>query len=119
VGSVDTSEFAVAVSATLGFLISMGWSQINWTWVAALMVGGIFAAPIAAWLIRIIPSHLLGVLVGGLIIITNAKTLLNSLDWVPSTWHAVIYGALSLLWAASVLLVVLRRVGQKKVSLSE
>ncbi|MBN2910386.1 sulfite exporter TauE/SafE family protein [Polycladomyces sp. WAk] len=119
VGSVDTSEFAIAVSATLGFLISMGWSNMNWTWVAALMIGGIFAAPIAAWLVRIIPSHLLGVLVGGLIIITNAKTLLKSLEWIPATWHVAIYGALSLLWAGSILLVVLRRLGQKRVPLSE
>ena len=44
IGSVDTSEFAIAVSSTIGFLITLGWSQINWFWVAALMVGGIIAA---------------------------------------------------------------------------
>jgi len=32
VGTVDTSEFAIAVSATLGFLISLGWEEVNWLW---------------------------------------------------------------------------------------
>lgn len=48
VGTVDTSEFAVALSATLGFVISLGWEQVNWHWVLTLMAGGVIAAPIAA-----------------------------------------------------------------------
>ncbi|XDZ00429.1 sulfite exporter TauE/SafE family protein [Bacillus manliponensis] len=76
VGSVDTSEFPVALAASIGFFISLGWEQISWVWVFALMLGGIVAAPIAAWIVRIIPSHLLGVLVGGIIILTNLRTLL-------------------------------------------
>lgn len=76
VGSVDTSEFPVALAASIGFFISLGWEQISWIWVLALMLGGIIAAPIAAWLVRIIPSHLLGVFVGGIIILTNLRTLL-------------------------------------------
>ncbi|MGR5997500.1 hypothetical protein ACT7DF_18940 [Bacillus cereus] len=40
------------------------------------MLGGIVAAPIAAWLVRIVPSHLLGVLVGGLIIFRTFVYLL-------------------------------------------
>jgi uncharacterized membrane protein YfcA len=79
VGSVDTSEFPVALSATVGFLISLGWDQVNWFWVLALMIGGVVAAPIAAWLVRTIPSYLLGVLVGSLIIFSNARTLLSTL----------------------------------------
>lgn len=66
VGTVDTSEFAIAVSATLGFLIALGWQEVNWFWVISLMVGGIIAAPIAAWIVTKLPSYLLGVLVGGL-----------------------------------------------------
>ncbi|WP_374989436.1 sulfite exporter TauE/SafE family protein (plasmid) [Priestia megaterium] len=75
IGTVDTSEFAIAISATLGFLISLGWQDVNWLWVIALMLGGIIAAPIAAWLVKIMPSFLLGVLVGGFIILTNVWTL--------------------------------------------
>jgi uncharacterized protein len=120
IGTVDTSEFAIAVSATLGFLISLGPENIHWPWMAALMVGGIVAAPIAAWLVRIIPSRLLGVLVGGLIIVTNAGTLLNSFEWIPVSWHATIYGFLYLLWAGSIVLAVRKLIiDRKKVFLSE
>ncbi|MTT30911.1 TSUP family transporter [Terrilactibacillus sp. BCM23-1] len=78
VGTVDTSEFAVSVAATVGFLISLGWKEVDWKWVLALMLGGLIAAPIAAWLVRKLPSYLLGVLVGGLIILTNVWTLLGT-----------------------------------------
>ncbi|MGQ0514373.1 hypothetical protein ACT453_16065, partial [Bacillus sp. D-CC] len=64
VGSVDTSEFPVSLAATIGFFISLGWEQVSWVWVFSLMLGGIVAAPIAAWLVRIVPSHLLDVLDG-------------------------------------------------------
>lgn len=111
IGTVDTSEFAIAVSATLGFLISLGWEQVNWMWVAALMIGGIIAAPIAAWLVRIIPAHLLGALVGGFIILTNARTLLMSSS-VSTPMQTAIYAFILIVWAASITLA-LRR-GQKE-----
>jgi uncharacterized membrane protein YfcA len=101
VGTVDTSEFAVALSATIGFVISLGWDQVNWYWVGTLMLGGIIAAPIAAWLVRKMPSHLLGVLVGGLIILTNVRTLLHAWE-APDNWYATVYGAIVLGWAVSI-----------------
>ncbi|SFD47421.1 hypothetical protein SAMN05428981_101556 [Bacillus sp. OV194] len=103
IGSVDTSEFAVAVSATLGFLISLGWEQVNWMWVIALMAGGLIAAPIAAWLVRIIPSHILGVVVGGLIIVTNARTLLQSAG-ISGTALQSVYTVLVVVWLAAIFL---------------
>jgi uncharacterized membrane protein YfcA len=101
VGTVDTSEFAVALSATIGFVISLGWEQVNWYWVGTLMLGGIIAAPIAAWLVRKMPSYLLGVLVGGLIILTNVRTLLHAWE-APGNWYATVYGAIVLGWAVSI-----------------
>jgi uncharacterized protein len=101
IGTVDTSEFAIALSATIGFVISLGWEQVNWFWVGTLMLGGIIAAPIAAWLVRKLPSHLLGVLVGGLIIFTNVRTLLHA--WGASdSWYPAVYGAIVLGWAVSI-----------------
>ncbi|WP_075982722.1 sulfite exporter TauE/SafE family protein [Bacillus massilinigeriensis] len=97
IGSVDTSEFAIAVSSTLGFLLTLGWSQINLQWVIALMIGGLIAAPIAAWLVKIIPTNLLGTLVGGIIIITNIRTLLGALDVSTST-AVFTYLVLLVLW---------------------
>lgn len=105
IGSVDTSEFAIAVSSTLGFLLTLGWSNINLQWVLALMIGGVIAAPIAAWLVKIIPTNLLGTLVGGLIIMTNIRTLLAALDisQIVSLYTYIIVGALWLVAVVSVI----------------
>ncbi|MDM5306686.1 sulfite exporter TauE/SafE family protein [Peribacillus frigoritolerans] len=104
VGTVDTSEFAIAVSATLGFLIALGWQEVNWFWVTSLMVGGIIAAPIAAWIVTKLPSYLLGVLVGGFIILTNARTLLAT--WSLQDWVPVIYMLILIGWAGSLVFVI-------------
>ncbi|MBM7693689.1 putative membrane protein YfcA [Peribacillus deserti] len=102
VGSVDTSEFAVSLSATLGFLISLGWSEVNWTWVIAIMIGGIVAAPAAAWLVRKLPAHLLGVLVGGIIILTNLRILMHTGDFFSETFINISYATVVLIWAIAV-----------------
>jgi uncharacterized protein len=107
IGSVDTSEFAIALSSTLGFLITLGWTQINIQWVIALMIGGIIAAPIAAWLVKIIPTNLLGTLVGGIIIITNIRTLLGALD-VSHLISLFTYSVLGILWFVSIINVILK-----------
>ncbi|MFD0784681.1 sulfite exporter TauE/SafE family protein, partial [Micromonospora azadirachtae] len=102
IGSIDTSEFLVAVAASVGFIIGIGSEGVNYAWVAALLIGGIIAAPIAAWLVRHIPPRVLGSAVGGVIILTNTRTLLRS-DWIGAsdniryTVYVVIYVA----WAAA------------------
>ncbi|TFV80205.1 sulfite exporter TauE/SafE family protein [Blastococcus sp. CT_GayMR20] len=103
IGSIDTSEFIVALAASLGFLLALGSQGINAVWVAGLLAGGLVAAPIAAWLVRHIPPRLLGSLVGGMIILTNTRTLLKS-DWIDAgdaTRYSV-YAVLYVVWAAAV-----------------
>ena len=104
VGSVDTAEFAVSAAASLGFLIGIGVSGIHWGFALALLVGGLIAAPLAALLVRIAPAHILGVAVGGLIVLTNARTLLGSFE-VPNAARIPIYIAILLAcwcrWCAS------------------
>lgn len=99
IGSVDTSEFAIAASSTIGFLLTFGWSDINFQWDLALIIGGIIASTIAAWLVKIIPANLLGTLVGGIIILTNIRTLLAALDFsqLVRLYTYIILGALWLL----------------------
>ncbi|MFJ7753792.1 sulfite exporter TauE/SafE family protein [Peribacillus muralis] len=104
VGTVDTSEFAIAVAASLGFLIALGWQDVNWFWVISLMAGGIVAAPIAAWIVTKLPSHLLGVLVGGFIVLTNARTLIAI--WGVDEWAVAIYLLILLGWAGSLAVVI-------------
>ena len=104
IGTVDTSEFAIAISATLGFLISLGWQDINWFWVIALMLGGVIAAPIAAWLVRILPSYLLGVFVGGFIVLTNVWTLLKAWS-ISDLGETFIYVVIFTLWIIAIIFV--------------
>ncbi len=104
IGSIDTSEFLVALAASLGFLFSLGSQGIDVRWVLALLVGGLIAAPIAAWLVRIIPPRLLGSAVGGMIVLTNTRTILRSdlvgLGGTPA--QAWVLGAIGVVWAAAV-----------------
>ena len=53
VGSVDTSEFLVSVSASLAFLIGLGTSGINFQFAGVLLLGGLLAAPLAAYAVLI------------------------------------------------------------------
>lgn len=103
IGSIDTSEFLVAVAASLGFLIGLGSQGIDFTWALALLAGGLVAAPIAAWLVRHIPPRILGSAVGGLIVLTNIRSLLHS-DWITigdaAQW--AIYALILAVWGAAV-----------------
>ncbi len=78
IGSVDTSEFMVSTAASVGFLLALGGVAVDWGIVAALLVGGSIAAPIAAWLVTRMPARVMGVAVGGLIIMTNLRTLFQA-----------------------------------------
>ncbi|MCZ2857760.1 sulfite exporter TauE/SafE family protein [Blastococcus sp. VKM Ac-2987] len=103
IGSIDTSEFLVALAASAGFLVALGSQGIDMLWVAGLLAGGLVAAPIAAWLVRHIPPRLLGSLVGGMIVLTNVRTLLRS-DWVDAgvATSTVVYAVLAAIWVAAV-----------------
>ncbi len=90
VGTVDTSEFAVTVAASAGFLLSLGPAGIDLRIVLVLLAGGMVAAPLAAWLVRRLPARLLGVGVGGLLALTNAGTLLSLLG-APAPLRVLVY----------------------------
>lgn len=100
IGTVDTSEFVVACCASAGFLISLDRSVFAAPIVLALLAGGVVAAPIAAWLVRWLHPRLLGTAVGGLIILTNGRTLLPSLG-VHGDVQAAALGALAALWVVA------------------
>jgi uncharacterized membrane protein YfcA len=89
VGSIDTSEFLVAVGGSLGFLFALGSQGINFEYAAALFVGGAIAAPFAAWLVRHLAARVLGVAAGGLIVLTNSKTIAESLGASGPTVAAI------------------------------
>jgi uncharacterized protein len=103
IGSIDTSEFLIAVAASVGFIVGIGSEGVDYAWAGALLAGGVVAAPIAAWIVRHIPPRILGSAVGGIIILTNTRTLLTS-DWIdaPDEVRYVVYAAIYGLWAAAV-----------------
>ena len=107
VGSVDTSEFLVSVSASLAFLIGLGTSGINFQFAGVLLLGGLLAAPLAAYAVSRIPARVLGSAVGGLIIITSLRSLFKEISVsgpaVPWAYLAVV-----IVWLAAVAVAIVR-----------
>jgi uncharacterized membrane protein YfcA len=101
IGTVDTSEFLVAFSASIGFLFALSFADIPWTVVGALLLGGIIAAPVAAYIVRILPARILGSAVGGLILVTNMKTFLEAVG-VGGVLAVLIYILIVVVWIAAV-----------------
>jgi uncharacterized protein len=97
VGTVDASEFVVAVSASVGFLISLSFAEVPWSVVGALLLGGVVAAPVAAYIVRILPARILGTAVAGVILITNMKTFLEAMG-VSGGLVIVIYVLIIAVW---------------------
>ena len=105
VGTVSASEFIVAISASAGFFTALGGEVLRMEFVAALLAGGFIAAPIAAYTVRHLNPRLLGVIVGGFICFTNARTLLAAAG-VSDDAFRIVYGAIVIVWAVSVAFVV-------------
>ena len=100
IGTVDTSEFVVALCASVGFLISLNFVDIPWQVVGALLAGGLVAAPVAAWLVRILPMRVLGTAVGGVILITNMRTFLQTIG-VSGNTAVLVYVLIVAVWLAA------------------
>jgi len=107
IGSVSAAEFAVTVAASLGFLIGLGSAGIDYRVVVGLLVGGMIAAPFAAWFVHRIPLPMLGALVGGIILVTNARTLMRSLE-VEQPAVAIVYLLILAVWVGAFALAVRR-----------
>lgn len=108
VGSVNISESAVAIAATLGFALSMGINSFQLPWVLALMIGGALAAPLAAWIVGRVPQHILGISVGGVILLTNLRTLAGAVGASTGATLALYMAAVAIT-AAALTLGILRR----------
>jgi uncharacterized membrane protein YfcA len=89
IGTVNTAEFIVALAASLGFLIGLGTAGIDIGIVLALLAGGIIAAPLAAWVVRFLNPRILGVVVGCVILLLNARLILGALGADPVVWWTV------------------------------
>ncbi|MET0567767.1 MAG: sulfite exporter TauE/SafE family protein [Hyphomicrobiaceae bacterium] len=66
IGSVNAAEFFVTVAVATTFFIELGMAHIQH--IAALMLGGILAAPFGAYVVRYVSPRLLMSLVGVLVV---------------------------------------------------
>ena len=105
IGTVSASEFVVAVAASAGFIFGIGVAGVRLDYVAALLAGGLVAAPIAAYLVRHLNPRLLGVIVGGFICFTNARVLLAAAG-ISGDAFLLIYAAIVITWAGAVAFVI-------------
>lgn len=94
IGSVNTAEVAVATVAAGSLIASLGSKGIDIAIVGAMLIGGVIAAPLAAWVIRFLHPRALGLAVAALLLLTNSRELadelqLGALEWVV---YAVVLG---------------------------
>lgn len=73
IGSVNLAEFFIALSSSLTFVTIIGLT--HWTIIAGLIIGGVIAAPIAAYIANKIPTKSIMILVGIVVIILSLKRL--------------------------------------------
>jgi uncharacterized protein len=94
IGCVNTAEVAVASASAFSLIASIGRTGINGPTVFAMLIGGVLAAPVAAWFIRHVPPGPMGVSVAGLLLLTNARDLTAwaGIRSTPALW--AIYGAI-------------------------
>lgn len=102
IGSVSASEFLIAISASVGFAVGLREEFLdNLPIVAGLAVGGVIAAPFAAWLVTKVSPALLGTAVGGVIVLTNSQKLVKYFG-ITGSWSMVIYVTIVAAWAGLV-----------------
>jgi uncharacterized protein len=96
IGCVNTAEVFVASASAVSLIATtVGRGGLNFGVVAAMLIGGVAAAPVAAWVIRYIPARPMGVAVAGLLLLTNARELaawagISSGPWVWAIYSVVV-----------------------------
>jgi len=91
IGSVNTAEVAVAATASLSLVASLGRDGFNGSVVVAMLLGGVIAAPLAAWFIKKVPPKPVGLAVAAMLLLTNARELAVWAGIGSSSWMWAIY----------------------------
>ena len=80
VGTVNLAEFFITIAISATFIATLGLETFEWDLVGALLVGGVIAAPIAAYLCKKMPAKALGIFVGLALVGFNLRTLIIALS---------------------------------------
>ena len=78
IGTVNTSEFLVTLTSAITFIATLGLAAFTIA-TLGLLIGGIVAAPIGAWLVKRIAAKPLLVMVGILLTLTSAYGIYRAL----------------------------------------
>ena len=78
IGSVNFAEFFLTITTATSFILLAGQPD-TWMMVAGLVLGGMFAAPFAALLCKLLPARVLLTIVGTLISLISAYNIWQSL----------------------------------------
>jgi uncharacterized membrane protein YfcA len=76
IGSVSMTEFFVTLSQSIVFVLTLTLTLDNAQIILGLLIGGVLAAPLAAFTARHIPARPLMMALGVLIIILSIRTLI-------------------------------------------
>ena len=68
--------------------------------VGALLLGGIVAAPLAAFVVRALPARILGTAVAGVILITNMRTFMGAIG-IEGATAILLYGLIVMVWVVA------------------
>ncbi len=80
IGSVNSAEFFVTVAESITFFATIGALLVqHWEKIVGLMLGGVLAAPMAAWTCKKLPHNVLLILVG--LLITGLSIRILYLAW--------------------------------------
>jgi uncharacterized membrane protein YfcA len=101
VGSVNTAEVAVATVSAGTIIASLGADSVELGVVVAMLLGGVLAAPLAAFVVRYMPARAIGLAVGALLLLTNARDLAGFAELGALRWLA--YAAVVALVALAIL----------------
>lgn len=73
IGTVNLTEFFVTAVISAVFVATIGFT--HWTIIAGLIVGGVIAAPFAAYAVKYVPDKVLMAMVGVVIVAISARTI--------------------------------------------
>ena len=73
IGSVNIAEFFVTLSEVVAFIATIG--LLHWQVIVGLTIGGILAAPLAAYVCKKLPARALMFIIGTLIVILSVRTI--------------------------------------------
>jgi len=80
IGSTNTAEFFVTLTVSITFLTTIGFER--WPIILGLIVGGVLAAPLAAYIVGSLPDRTIMFFVGALICLLAALEILRGLSVV-------------------------------------